>query len=147
MTTEPAAISAATQQTGARAGDGIPAGFALVPLEPTMKMVNAFHVTSDSDVLKRGYCRARWDAMLAAAPAVSAPAIEHDEQMGRDYIPLPGGWEVQTKGNGSTLRLLDKKAHERHPLPLPDHIVDFIERMAREIHAAGFQAPVTGDHP
>lgn len=26
-----------------------------------------------------------------------AEPIERDEQMQRDYIPLPGGWELQTK--------------------------------------------------
>lgn len=64
------------------------------------------------------------------------PPIERDEQMQREYIPLPGGWELQTKGNGSTLRLLDKKSGERHPIPLPDFVIEFIERMGREVHAA-----------
>jgi hypothetical protein len=62
--------------------------------------------------------------------------IERDEEMERDYIPLPGGWEVQTKGTGSTFRLLDKKSGERMPIPLPDRILNILERMAREIHAA-----------
>lgn len=44
--------------------------------------------------------------------------IERDEAMGRDYIPVPGGWEVQTKGTGSTLRPLDKKTGERASVPL-----------------------------
>lgn len=86
----------------------------------------------------------------APAPAVSTPAvqsepIERDESMQRDYIPLPGGWEVQTKGNGSTMRLLDKKAGERHPLMEPQHVLDFIERMAREIHAAVSGPAVQGE--
>lgn len=69
-------------------------------------------------------------------PAPVVAAIERDESMDRDYIPLPGGWELQTKGKGSTLRLLDKKKGERFPLPLPDFVIEFIERMAREVHAA-----------
>jgi hypothetical protein len=80
---------------------------------------------------------------MPAAPGAQRPestsersAIERDESMNRDFIPLPGGWEMQTKGVGSTLRLLDTKIGERHPLPLPDHVVAFIERMAREVHAA-----------
>lgn len=65
------------------------------------------------------------------------PAIERDEQMDRDYIPLPGGWELQTKGNGSTLRLCDTKAGERHPLLVgAEHVSEFVERMGREVHAA-----------
>jgi hypothetical protein len=83
-----------------------------------------------------------WMATQAPAPAHGdSLAIERDEQMDRDYIPLPGGWELQTKGKGSTLRLLDKKTGERNPLPLPDFIVEFIERMAREVNAASNVQP------
>jgi hypothetical protein len=65
------------------------------------------------------------------------PPIERDEQMQREYIPLPGGWELQTKGNGSTLRLCDTKTGERHPLLVgPEWVSQFVERMGREIHAA-----------
>ena len=85
----------------------------------------------------------RWrtvDIHARQAPAPLSQAvpegIERDESIGRDYIPLPGGWEVQTKGNGSMLRILDKKSGERHPLPVLDFVVVFIERMAREIHSA-----------
>ena len=66
---------------------------------------------------------------------VEALTIERDEQMCRDYIPLPGGWEIQTKGNGSTMRILDKKADERFPMALPNFVIAFLERMAREVHA------------
>lgn len=31
--------------------------------------------------------------------------LTYDEEMDRYYIPLPGGWEVQTKGKGSSFRL------------------------------------------
>lgn len=63
------------------------------------------------------------------------PPIERDEDMGRDYIPLPGGWEVQTKGNGSTFRLCDTKSGDRWPV-LDHFLHDALERMAREIRAA-----------
>lgn len=80
------------------------------------------------------------EALSAPAAAdgepVELPSIEHDESMQRDYIPLPGGWELQTKGCGSTLRLVDKKTGERHPLPLLGFTIEFIERMGREIHTA-----------
>lgn len=32
--------------------------------------------------------------------------IEHDKEQDRHYIPLAGGYEFQTKGKGSTVRLL-----------------------------------------
>lgn len=72
--------------------------------------------------------------------------IERDEQMGRDYIPLPGGWEVQTKGNGSTFRICDTKTGDRMPIPLPDRILAFLERMAREVNAAA-QSPAPAPEP
>lgn len=83
---------------------------------------------------------------LAAHSAASSPAegdlkIARDEQMGRDYIPLPGGWEVQTKGNGSTFRIFDTKTGGRMPIPLPDRILAFLERMAREVNAAAQPQP------
>src|SRR5688572_22980553 len=49
-------------------------------------------------------------ALLAAAPQQGDAEdgykpIERDESMGREYIPMPGGWEVQTQGSGSTFRI------------------------------------------
>ena len=83
------------------------------------------------------------DPIEGAQGAASSPIfgstlgpIQQDAEMGRDCIPLPGGWELQTRGRGSTLRLADAKSGERHPLLEPDHVVDFIERMAGEVHRA-----------
>jgi hypothetical protein len=61
-------------------------------------------------------------------------AIERDGS--REYIPLPGGWEIQTKGTGSSYRLLDKKSDERHNILSADapFIYDFVTRMAKEVH-------------
>lgn len=60
---------------------------------------------------------------------------EHDPT--RQYIPLPAGWEIQTKGRGSSFRLLDRKTGERMSILLndgqPGH--EFVIRMALEIHA------------
>lgn len=72
----------------------------------------------------------------------SAPPIETDElDPTRQYIPLPGGWEVQTRGNGSSYRLLDRKTGERRPIlgGDPDFVQAFMTRMALEVHA-GWQA-------
>jgi len=61
--------------------------------------------------------------------------IERDESYDRTYIPLPGGWEVQTKGKGSTFRLVNPSGFR---LPIPDlpYLHETLERMARDIHAA-----------
>jgi DNA repair exonuclease SbcCD ATPase subunit len=66
--------------------------------------------------------------------------IERDGS--REYIPLPGGWEIQTKGNGSSYRLLDKKSDERHNILSADalFIHDFVTRMAKEVHEAYAEA-------
>lgn len=94
-------------------------------------------------------------AMLAASPAAPGaevepvaglPPIEVDPDMpSREYIPLPGGWEVQTKGRGSSYRLLDRKTGERHLILCNDgnFIHDFVTRMAKEVHAAS--SPPTTD--
>jgi hypothetical protein len=61
--------------------------------------------------------------------------IEHDEAMGRDYIPLPGGWEVQTQGKGSTFRILDRNTGERLPI-VGDGVAEHLTKMAHDIRAA-----------
>jgi len=70
---------------------------------------------------------------------VALPAIETDElDPTRQYIPLPGGWEVQTRGRGSSYRLLDRKTGERRSILTndPGFIENFVTRMALEVHAA-----------
>ncbi len=59
--------------------------------------------------------------------------IERDEQHERDYIPIGAGWEIQTKGKGSSFRISDGK--DRWNV-LDSHLHAPLERMAREIHAA-----------
>ena len=54
----------------------------------------------------------------------------------RHYIPLPGGWEIQTKGRGSSFRICDIKTGERVNVPHDERVFECLERMAREIHAA-----------
>ncbi len=61
----------------------------------------------------------------------------HDHS--REYIPLPGGWEVQTKGAGSSYRLLDKKTGERHLILAGkdwQSLQAFFTRFAHEVFAA-----------
>lgn len=60
--------------------------------------------------------------------------IERDDNMQRDYIPLAGGYEFQTKGKGSTTRLACPD-DIRHPLSDAPHVVKVIENMCRAQHA------------
>lgn len=76
------------------------------------------------------------DAAQPPAPGeAELPPIERDEAFDRDYIPLPGGWEVQTRGRGSTFRICDTKSGERVPV-VETMLHPWLERMAREVHAA-----------
>jgi len=62
--------------------------------------------------------------------------IETDIEYDRHYIPLPGGWEVQTKGVGSTFRILNRKTGERLAIPESPYLHETLEQMARDINAA-----------
>lgn len=80
-------------------------------------------------------CANDWNTRAQAADGVRVGPIERDEQMQRDYIPLAGGYEFQTKGNGSTARLLCPDGM-RHPLTEAAHVLRAFEAMARAQHAA-----------
>lgn len=78
--------------------------------------------------------------LLAAAPQPPEvdqwlPPIERDERMDRTYIPMPGGWEIQTKGKGSTFRICNTKAHERWPV-LDETLHRHLEQMALDARAS-----------
>lgn len=82
------------------------------------------------------------DGLTKHAQAVLAP-VERDESIDRIYIPLPGGWEVQTKGLGSSFRIADTKSGQQwtildasHPDQFARDKADMFERMAMEIRAA-----------
>ena len=64
--------------------------------------------------------------------------IDRDDSYMRTYIPVAPGWEVQTKGKGSTFRICDsttKADGDRLAVPDSPYLHDTIERMARAIHA------------
>ena len=71
------------------------------------------------------------------------PAIERDESFEREYIPLPGGWEVHTKGKGSTFRIVGptcigeggKLEMERFAV-MDEHLHEPLTMMARSIREA-----------
>lgn len=62
----------------------------------------------------------------------------------RQYIPLPGGWEIQTKGSGSTFRLChvhtkgDPDGYDRWPV-LDTHLHAPLEQMANAAHASNVE--------
>jgi hypothetical protein len=58
------------------AGDGVPAGMALVPVEPTHDMLTA--LTGEWHHSKWGNVRERWAAALNAAPALASPGLPVD---------------------------------------------------------------------
>lgn len=85
--------------------------------------------------------KGRWNTRQpTAAPS---GGIERDEKMERDYIPLAAGYEFQTKGNGSTTRLLMPDG-TRHPLSEPKHVLAALEACMRAQHAALRQQSAPG---
>lgn len=64
------------------------------------------------------------------------PPIDKLEDFDRAYIPLPGGWEIQTKGKGSSFRICDTKTGDRLNIPHQPYLFEMLEKMGREIHSA-----------
>jgi hypothetical protein len=76
-------------------------------------------------------------AQSADTPSEAVPPIEANKfYKDRFYIPLPGGWEIQTKGSGSSFRICDTKSGWRFPITPQPYLYKTLERMGREIHAA-----------
>lgn len=67
--------------------------------------------------------------------------IERDDEYDREYIPMPGGWEVQTKGRGSTFRLCGPTDDDRLPIPNSPYLHETLTRMARDVNAASRREP------
>lgn len=65
--------------------------------------------------------------------------IDNDPAYERDYIPMPGGWEMQTKGKGSTFRLCDPTG-ERLAIPDSPYLHEELTNMARDVNKAWAEA-------
>jgi hypothetical protein len=104
------------------------AGWALGHLEPTQE---SLHLLDKPEEWAKVEVR-----RLGFMSTGTLPPIARDEDYQRDYIPLPGGWEIQTKGRGSSFRICDTKSGERFNIAGTHFEHDFIERMAREIRVA-----------
>lgn len=83
-----------------------------------------------------------YEAALAARTAAPAEQgvegfepISRDEDHQRDYIPIGAGWEIQTKGKGSTFRISDASGDRRLPIPPSPYLHETLTVMAREVHA------------
>jgi hypothetical protein len=84
----------------------------------------------------------QWNAWQACAARRATPSfegalppVEYDKDMDRTYIPLPGGWEVQTKGKGSTFRIAHVQQRSRWQV-LDDRLHEPLEALARDTRAA-----------
>jgi hypothetical protein len=83
----PAALAALEAE--AKPAPAEPVGWALVPVEPTADMRNAYHAVTHGDAVIMGESGARWAAMLAAAPAApagKAQPLNIDIDRGRVWI-------------------------------------------------------------
>jgi hypothetical protein len=103
-------------------------------LEDPGAICQCCNVTADGDIM---------DHLPTAAPASGYLPIERDTGYDRSYIPLPGGWEVQTKGKGSTFRICEP-GDDPDRLAIPDspYLHDTLERMARDINATWYRIAV-----
>jgi hypothetical protein len=66
------------------------------------------------------------------------PPAEHDKTMDRHYLPLPNGWEIQTKGKGSTFRICKVSGeddYERWQV-LDEKLHAPLQRIAEDVRAA-----------
>jgi len=61
--------------------------------------------------------------------------IEQEESMSRAYIPVCDGWEIQTKGTGSTFRIATTTEDGPRYAVLDERLHGPLEEMARAIHA------------
>lgn len=85
-----------------------------------------------------GECHLQPGERCDICKAVGVKPIERDERIDRTYIPLPGGWEIQTRGKGSTFRIAHVRGpddYDRWPV-LDDHLHKPLEQMARDVHSA-----------
>lgn len=73
--------------------------------------------------------------VLSEPETVTLPKIDYDADMDRYYIPMSAGWEMQTKGKGSSFRLCDTKTGKRYHVE-GKWLQQALEQMAREIHDA-----------
>lgn len=60
--------------------------------------------------------------------------IERDDDTDREYIPIPGGYEIQTKGKGSSFRILNRNTDDRR-IVSDATLHKFLTQMAHDLRA------------
>ena len=80
---------------------------------------------------------ARTSDSVEGGGVAALPPIERDESYNRDYIPIGAGYEVQTKGRGSSFRIAhkDDRGVGRININGGQHEFSYLETMAHAIHA------------
>ena len=78
-----------------------------------------------------GFVDGRKSLEQPAQEPESLPPIERDEDMDRTYIPIAGGWEIQTKGKGSSFRICNTKNGLRW-IVMDEYLHTMLENMAKE---------------
>jgi hypothetical protein len=103
---------------------------AIEAIENYGEMLSAIGVLIDNTIPNKAIeaCKA-----ALSDETVTLPNIDYDSDMDRYYIPMPAGWEMQTKGKGSSFRLCNTKTHERFHI-LDERLQPVLEQMAREMH-------------
>lgn len=106
-------------------------GWALGHIEPTQANL---HLTDKPDQWAKVEVRPLFFGN--ESPEIEKLKIERIDGFERAYIPLSSNWEVQTKGNGSSFRIAERKQDgERFLIPEWPFLHERLERMAREVNA------------
>jgi len=71
----------------------------------------------------------------ATPEGADLPPAEYDAAMDRHYLPLPNGWEVQTKGNGSTFRIAHVPTTARY-IVMDENLHEPLTDLAKDVRAA-----------
>lgn len=75
--------------------------------------------------------------MTEGATMTGKDAVRADPDMpSRKYVDLPGGWKLQTRGGGSTLRIYDPNGERWRPMMLGSTEETILESMVLGIAAA-----------
>ena len=79
--------------------------------------------------------RAKEPGTLSTATPAPYQRVDRDESYDRSYIPMPGGWEIQTKGKGSSFRICDPNG-DRLNIPPSPYLYETLTQMALAVNAA-----------
>jgi hypothetical protein len=87
--------------TSAAAAGAIPAGYKLVPIEPTEAMVRAAHRREDGEEVYWPHPANAYRAMLAASPSPSEPVAQAEQQL--NSLGIAENWAVTVEVEGRSV--------------------------------------------